>query len=294
MLLVSYLPASVPRFHSLSKIDGKSYVRNACLTLPDDDKTSHQQAIEDSISAEIAMERPKKYPTANKVTTQHGYQLPKRVQKKRKLREEEGEIMMNGKEKKVCEATYLTMSSTDGWKILLEAIFHALFENTHEYLVNIVVYYTVKFSIRSPLTGKYVHQGLVSKEKDILKRKCLKMKPGLDRGHLVRPYGVVTQKKMDFIGKQFTTTADLQAISTAGGTRPQGGSGKLCNGVCLPIGPSLVGTLWFHTAATSNLDWNGLEWIGLDWNGLDWIGLDWIGLDWIGLEWIGLEWIGLD
>lgn len=39
------------------------------------------------------------------------------------------------------------------------------------------------------------------------------MKHGLDRGHLICPYGVVTQKKMDFIGKQFMTTADLQGES---------------------------------------------------------------------------------
>lgn len=25
------------------------------------------------------------------------------------------------------------------------------------------------------------------------------------------------------------------------------------NGVCIPIGPSLVGTFWFHVAATSNI-----------------------------------------
>lgn len=39
------------------------------------------------------------------------------------------------------------------------------------------------------------------------------MKHEFDRGHLIHPYGVVTQKKMDFIGKQFTTTADLQGES---------------------------------------------------------------------------------
>lgn len=50
-------------------------------------------------------------------------------------------------------------------------------------------------------------------QKEEMEQTCLKMKHGWDRGHLIHPYGVVTQKKMDFIGKQFMTTADLQGES---------------------------------------------------------------------------------
>lgn len=42
---------------------------------------------------------------------------------------------------------YLTISSTDVWKRLQEAISHALFENIHEYIVNIAVYYVLQAEI---------------------------------------------------------------------------------------------------------------------------------------------------
>lgn len=42
---------------------------------------------------------------------------------------------------------YLTISSTDGWKSLQDAISYALFENIHECIVGIVVSYVLQAEI---------------------------------------------------------------------------------------------------------------------------------------------------
>lgn len=41
----------------------------------------------------------------------------------------------------------LTISATDGWKSLQEVISHALFENIHECIVNIIVFYVLQAEI---------------------------------------------------------------------------------------------------------------------------------------------------